>query len=403
MADEPTLDDMRAPSRPQTHRANIPTGTEVAPEARMPTVTVGFGDLKSFELTQRVARAFAFSSVVPEAYRAMVPMKGDKTQMVENPNGLPNCMVAIGIAHNLGEDPITVMQNMDVIEGRPAWRATFVTGRINRSGQFGRLRYRFEDRGKKSVEYETTEWVDRKPIVRKIAVPIHDVACWAIGTAQDGTEIVGPEVSVAMAVQEGWYTRRGSKWKTMSDLMLRYRAAAFFSRTNAPELTMGMQTVEELGDIIDVAQGLDDVWTDTETSVVEDVKVPQTEVHMKDHDGQTVGKIVNVGPTASVSTLLPWYDQDLGFSIHARKALAKMTAFTSVDDALAVPSEKWDEIPAAEKTINNIREVLDGIRATRGLKAPAEAAAAERPADIEEEVKAAEASIADDGAFGDVE
>lgn len=42
----------------------------------------------------------------------------------------------------------------------------------------------------------------------------------------------------------------GSKWKTMPDLMLRYRAATLFARTYAPELTMGMHTVEEEQDII---------------------------------------------------------------------------------------------------------------------------------------------------------
>jgi recombination protein RecT len=129
--------------------------------------------------------------------------------------------------------------------------------------------------------------------------------------------------------------------------------------------------------------------------VVEDVKVPPMEVHIKDSTGQTVGKIVNVAPTASISTLLPWYEQVPGFSVHARKALAKMTAFTSVDDALVVSTEKWLEVPVAEKTIDNIREVLDGIRASRGIKAPAEAASAEpeRPSDIEEDVKVAEASV----------
>ena len=33
--------------------------------------------------------------------------------------------------------------------------------------------------------------------------------------------------------------------------MLQYRSAAFFQRTYAPEISMGMQTVEEIRDVVD--------------------------------------------------------------------------------------------------------------------------------------------------------
>ena len=52
-----------------------------------------------------------------------------------------------------------------------------------------------------------------------------------------------------MATAEGWSTKAGSKWKTMPELMLRYRAATFFGRLYAPDLLLGMQTVEEARDI----------------------------------------------------------------------------------------------------------------------------------------------------------
>jgi hypothetical protein len=51
-----------------------------------------------------------------------------------------------------------------------------------------------------------------------------------------------------MAKDEGWLTKNGSKWKTMPQLMLRYRAASFFSSLNCPELTMGIYTREEIED-----------------------------------------------------------------------------------------------------------------------------------------------------------
>jgi hypothetical protein len=51
-----------------------------------------------------------------------------------------------------------------------------------------------------------------------------------------------------MAKAEGWVTKAGSKWKTMSELMLMYRAASFFGRLYAPEVLMGMHSVEEIQD-----------------------------------------------------------------------------------------------------------------------------------------------------------
>jgi len=52
-----------------------------------------------------------------------------------------------------------------------------------------------------------------------------------------------------MAKDEGWLGKQGSKWKTMPELMLMYRAAAFFGRLYAPDVTMGMQTTQEIADI----------------------------------------------------------------------------------------------------------------------------------------------------------
>jgi len=64
-----------------------------------------------------------------------------------------------------------------------------------------------------------------------------------------GEPIEGPEISIGMANAEGWLSKNGSKWQTMPELMLRYRAAAFFARLYAPDITLGMQTSEELHDI----------------------------------------------------------------------------------------------------------------------------------------------------------
>ena len=55
-----------------------------------------------------------------------------------------------------------------------------------------------------------------------------------------------------MVKAEGWLNKSGSKWKTMPEVMFYYRAAAFWQRMYAPEISMGFSTVEELRDIEDV-------------------------------------------------------------------------------------------------------------------------------------------------------
>ncbi len=64
-----------------------------------------------------------------------------------------------------------------------------------------------------------------------------------------GETLEGPVVTMDMAKAEGWLDKAGSKWKTMPELMMRYRAAAFFGRLYAPEITMGMHSTEEVIDI----------------------------------------------------------------------------------------------------------------------------------------------------------
>ena len=52
-------------------------------------------------------------------------------------------------------------------------------------------------------------------------------------------------------VDEGRTELNLSKWQTMPEQMLRYRAASFFVRAYAPELSLGLATREEVEDSID--------------------------------------------------------------------------------------------------------------------------------------------------------
>src|SRR5690606_6564867 len=84
------------------------------------------------------------------------------------------------------------------------------------------------------------------------AVEVGNILRVALAVEKEtGEPIESSAVSIEMAVKEGWYTKNGSKWQTMDDVMLRYRTASFFGKLYAPELLMGLQTVEEIHDTID--------------------------------------------------------------------------------------------------------------------------------------------------------
>lgn len=187
----------------------LPTTSPQA-EAKLPAIR----GAAAFELLQRAAKALSLSSLVPEGYR----------------NNLPNCMIALRIADRIGADPMMVMQNLDIVHGRPSWRAQFLIGTANSCGRFSAIRYEFfGDRDKDS-------WGCR---------------AWAVEKSTE-EKLVGPDITIAIAKQEGWYNKNGSKWKTIPQLMLMYRAGAWWVRAYAPELSLGFQTAEEQADIIDV-------------------------------------------------------------------------------------------------------------------------------------------------------
>lgn len=198
---------------------------------------------------QRQAKLLSNSTIVPTAYRAWDEKKG-----VENPHAISNCVVALNMSNRLGVDPIMVMQNLHPIEGRPSWSSQWIIASINQCGRFSPLRFELKDNGTKDVEYEVTKWVDRQRVTSKYKTSVRDLECvaWAI-ERESGERITSPAVSIEMAVKEGWYGKNGSKWQTIPKLMLPYRAATFFGRLYVPEILMGMQSVEEVLDIIDVS------------------------------------------------------------------------------------------------------------------------------------------------------
>jgi hypothetical protein len=213
-------------AEPNTVRTNLAALRE---QPQTQPVAMGFSNSQSFELVQRAARLLAASTLVPKEY----------TQ------NLPNCVVALNMAQRIGADPLMVMQNLYVVHGRPGWSAQFLIASFNQCGRFSAIRY----------IWSGTEGKD-------------DWSCqaWAV-EKETGEKITGPVISIALAKKEGWDAKNGSKWKTIPQLMLMYRAAAWLVRTHAPEIAMGLQTAEELHDVYDAGRDSDGTFTVTTESL----------------------------------------------------------------------------------------------------------------------------------------
>ena len=173
---------------------------------------------ESFEFAQRQAKSLCESDLVPTNY------KGQK--------GLSNCLVALEMSKRMNLSPLTVMQNLNVIHGKPTWSAQFISSQIIGCGRF------------KNFDYVVTGKNENLA-----------VQCQAI-RLEDNKLIKGTTVSMKMAQQEGW-TRKNPKYQSMPEIMLKARAATFFGRQYIPDLLLGVQTSEEVIDIqpIDVTTG----------------------------------------------------------------------------------------------------------------------------------------------------
>lgn len=192
----------------------------------------------AFEMLQRQAKMFSASTLVPKDFQG----------------NIANCAIAINIAKRLGTDPFMTIQNVDIIHGRPSFRATFLIAMVNASGRFEPLQFRMTETGKETTKAVTFEvWENQKKVSREIKYTYTPTTCVAYAKDKSsGNVIEGPPVSYDMAISEGWVGKAGSKWQTdMRELMIRYRAAAFFARLYAPDITLGMMTAEEVTDVVE--------------------------------------------------------------------------------------------------------------------------------------------------------
>ena len=178
-----------------------------SPQPELAPVTV-WTDKKQFDQLLRAANMLSQTSIIPATYQG-------KPQ---------DCFVALEMATRMGVSPLVVMQNMYVVKGKPAWAGQACTMFINSCGKFTQVKHVYT--GEKGTDSR---------------------GCYVTATRiSDGIQVNGVEVTMAMAKAEGWTAN--TKWRTMPELMLAYRASAFFARVHCPEALMGVQLADEIYD-----------------------------------------------------------------------------------------------------------------------------------------------------------
>lgn len=184
---------------------NLPVNIENTAELAAPDV---WSNKEQFNQLLRAADMLSKTSIVPQSYQG-------KPQ---------DCFVAIEMASRMGVSPMVVMQNMYVVKGKPSWAGQACCMLINSCGKFKDVKHIYT--GEKGTDSR---------------------GCYVTAVrTSDGETVNGVEVTMQMAKSEGWTSN--SKWKNMPELMLAYRASAFFARVYCPEALMGVQTYEEVID-----------------------------------------------------------------------------------------------------------------------------------------------------------
>lgn len=179
------------------------------------SVLGAFANGEQFQMAMRAAEMLASSSMVPATYQ-------------NNPG---SCFIAINTALRLRMDPLMVMQNLYVVHGNPSWSGKFAIALIQTCGKFTDIKFEERRDGERLVG------------MRLVATK-----------KETGEECCGVWVTEEMAKKEKWMEKNGSKWATMPELMYRYRAAAFFARTECPEVLNGLSVEGEAEDMADKSQ-----------------------------------------------------------------------------------------------------------------------------------------------------
>jgi hypothetical protein len=172
------------------------------------TINTSMNMFDAMDKAYKFACIMAKSDIVPSHYR-----------------GKPeNTFIAVQTAYRMNLDPMQIMQNTYVVSGKLGMVSAFAISLANQSGLFDSgIRYRIEGSGE---DLKVTAYTNLKKTGEEISYTI----------------------TMREAIAENW--TKNPKYKTLPELMLRYRAATLLIRTHAPEVLNGMHMVEEIEDVV---------------------------------------------------------------------------------------------------------------------------------------------------------
>lgn len=227
-----------------------------------------FTTREAFQLATDMAVQLSRSSIIPNDYRDQLP-KGN--EWVNNPDAAGNCFIALELANRLRVSPLVVMQQVDVIYGRPSLRGTFMVALINSRDEFSPLDFVCTheaeiaalERQMKDVAEQLASAVgdsvqaliDKMSALRKQVATIRtadDYGYYCVATRlSDGRVCRGATIDWKMVKAEGWFSKKDSKWQSIPEQMFPYRAASFWGRQYASHITLGMHEADELRDALE--------------------------------------------------------------------------------------------------------------------------------------------------------
>lgn len=355
--------------------SQVMTTEQLRAQRKPENVEANFNTYRGFQAMHHMAESLANSTIIPEAFRNTLMVKDRYDAQAKkwiyrpeaNPNGVSNCIIALNMAQRLGADPMMIMQNLYLVDGRPSWSSQFIIAAINSSGRYSPLRFDITG-GEEEIEipYAVTEWVynqvtkKKEPVESNQTARVKNYKCvaWVIEKAT-GERLESTPITMEMAVKEGWYQKNGSKWQSMPEQMLRYRAASFFGRIYAPDLLMGLRTQEEeMESIIDITpepapqeapQTLDSI----KQNVVKEITTEAAPVEEKSKRSRQP-KAVEEAPVQEVAQT-----ENGGVSVDELKRLQQEAEALTQQKKQPSSAEMKKEYAKALNTAKSLADVLD--------------------------------------------
>ena len=216
------------------------------------TISTGINGLEMMERALKFSEIMAQADIIPAHYRG-------KTA---------NVFIAVQSALRMNLDPMHVMQNTFVISGRLGMVSSFAISLANGSGLFDSgISYKIEGKGD---DLKVTAYANLK---------------------KSGWEI-SYTITMKEARAERW--TKNAKYRTLPELMLRYRAATLLIRTHVPEVLNGMHMVEEIEDVAIATKDVTPSKSSSISSKLDSVLSHQEEEVVNTEPSETLAELIEL-------------------------------------------------------------------------------------------------------------